>query len=90
MPARNDPRGLVTILANADCPHCVHATDTLTDWCCEAGIPVAGLDVTRHRELAQRFDVEGSPALVYQTAAGEEVFTGIPTHDEFLRLTAGR
>ena len=89
MAARNDPRGLLTILANADCPHCVHATDTLTDWCCEEGIPVAGLDITRYRELARQLQVQESPALVYRTAAGQQVYAGIPTHEEFLRLTAG-
>lgn len=87
MALRNDPRGLVTILANADCPHCVQATDTVTDWCCEAGLTVAGLDVAHHPEVAQMLHVEHSPAVVYRVGANERVFPGFPTHAEFLRFT---
>ena len=90
MPTRNDPRELVTILANAECPHCVQATDTLTQWCCEEGLPVAGVDVAHHPEIAQRWDLEHSPAVIYDTGRGARVFPGFPSHAEFLRFTAGR
>lgn len=93
MPSRNEPgdpraaAGLVTILANASCPHCMRATDTLTDWCCEAGIPVAGLDVARHREAANERHIEHSPAIVFAIGGQERVFAGMPTHAEFTQLT---
>lgn len=87
MAQRNDPSGLVTILANADCPHCVHATDTVTDWCREAGITVAGLDVAHHREVADKLHVEHSPAVVYRVGGTDRVFPGFPTHEEFLQFT---
>lgn len=89
MPPRNDAGGLLTILANASCPHCVHATDTLTDWCSEAGIPVAGLDVAHFREFADEHRIEHSPSILYRTGERERVFSGMPTHDEFLRFTRG-
>ena len=79
-------RGLVTILANADCPHCVQATDRLTEWCCEAGVPVAGLDLARHPEAALRRDVEHSPAIVYEAPEGTRIFAGFPSHEQFERL----
>lgn len=93
MPLRNEPgdpraaAGLVTILANAACPHCLHATDTLTDWCCEVGIPVAGLNVAHHREAADERNIEHSPALVFAIGGRERVFAGMPTHEEFVRFT---
>lgn len=87
MAPRNDPGGLLTILANADCPHCVQATDTLTDWCCEAGIPVAGLDIAHHEDVAQKLHVEHSPSVLYRVAGRERMFAGFPTHEEFLRFT---
>lgn len=83
MPARNDPSGLVTILANPGCPHCVHATDTLTEWCVEAGLPVAGIDLAHHPGPAVRLGIEHSPSIVYRG----RVLAGLPTHDEFLRFT---
>lgn len=82
---------LVTILANADCPHCVQATDTLTDWCWDAGLPVAGVDVRHHPEEAERWRVEHSPALVVEADRDRpaRVFAGIPTHAEFLTFVRG-
>lgn len=85
MPAAPLP-GLVTILANADCPHCAKASDTLAQWCAEAGVPVAGLDLTRHPEAALRRDVEHSPAVLYEVAGRQRIFPGFPTHAEFDRL----
>lgn len=78
---------LVTILANAGCPHCVHATDMLTDWCCEQGLAVAGIDVLHHPDAAARWNLEGSPAVVVERGGTAHVFAGFPTHDEFARLT---
>lgn len=77
---------LVTILANADCPHCAHATDALTEWCCEAGIPVAGVDVAHHPEVATRWGVEHSPAVLYETQGRTSVLAGFPSHAEFRDL----
>lgn len=86
MRARND--ALVTILANARCPHCVQATDTLTEWCCEAGLPVAGIDLAHHPDVGARWAIEHSPAIVYHDARGaDHVYTGFPSHEEFLQLT---
>lgn len=90
MPAHAIPagaQGLVTILANSDCPHCVHATDTLTAWCCDAGLPVAAIDLSRHPEVATERNVEHSPSVVYQAAGGPRIFPGFPSHEEFDRLT---
>lgn len=83
-------RGLVTILANSDCPHCVQATDTLTGWCCDAGLPVAGIDLLRHPEAATERNVEHSPSVLYQSPTGPRIYAGFPTHAEFERLTASR
>ena len=77
---------LVTILANPECPHCVHATDRLAAWCEEIGLPVAGVDVAHHPEMATRWKVEQSPSLVLDRGNGRtEVFAGLPTHDEFIQ-----
>lgn len=85
---RANPAGLVTILANAECPHCVHATDTLTDWCCEAGLPVAGVDLAHHPEAGTAWGIERSPSLVYSAADGRpRLFAGFPTRAQFQRLT---
>jgi len=79
---------LVTILANPECPHCVHATDTLAAWCEELGLPVAGLDIVHNPEVAQRWKVEQSPTLIMDRGDGKTaVFAGVPTHDEFVRWT---
>lgn len=76
---------LVTILANPECPHCVQATDTMTTWCEEAGLPVAGVDIAHHPEVAQRWKLEHSPALLIDRGDGRtSVFPGFPTHEEFL------
>ena len=82
---RDTPR-LVTILANPTCPHCVQATDTLTQWCCDEGIPVAGIDLEHHPEAGQRWALEHSPAVVFDAAGGPRLYAGFPTHEEFLRL----
>lgn len=79
--------GLVTILANPECPHCVHATDLVTDWCCEADLPVAGVDLAQHPQAAQPWALESSPAVVYEDGGRRRVFAGFPTHEEFLALT---
>lgn len=82
---------LVTILANAECPHCVQATETLTGWCCAEGIPVAGLDVRRHPEAAEAWRVEHSPALLLEADhEPTRVFAGLPTHAEFLAFAGLR
>ena len=85
-PPRDDTR--LTILVNAHCPHCLQAVDHLTDWCVESGIPVAGLDLWTHPEVAGGLASEHSPTLVFAGAAGqaERVHVGMPTHEEFLRL----
>lgn len=82
---------LVTILANPSCPHCVHATDTLTAWCEEAGVPVAGLDALHHPEEVARYQIEQSPSLLIDAGTGDppRVYTGFPDHAEFLALTRG-
>lgn len=80
---------LVTILANPDCQHCVHATDTLAAWCAEAGLPVAGIDIVHHPEEAERWHVERSPTLVFDRDGMTTVFAGVPTRDEFLRFVRG-
>ncbi|HVM46168.1 MAG TPA: hypothetical protein VM582_09555 [Candidatus Thermoplasmatota archaeon] len=90
MSPRNDARRMVTILANAECPHCAHATDTLADWCVEAGVPVAGIDVAHHPEVARRWNLEHSPALVVETERGAQLYPGFPSHQEFLRMTGTR
>lgn len=82
---------LVTILANPTCPHCVLATDTLTDWCCAEGLPVAGIDLAHHPKAGQRWSLEHSPSVVVQADAGPtRVFAGFPSHAEFLALTGRR
>lgn len=78
--------GRVTILANSDCPHCVHATDALTQWCCDEGVTVAGVDLRRHPEAALRFSAEQSPVVVVEGNGGPRVHLGVPTHDDFLRM----
>jgi glutaredoxin len=80
-------QGLVTILANPECPHCVHATDLVTDWCCEMGLPVAGVDLPQHPEVARPWRLESSPAVVYEADGARRIFTGFPTHDEFVAFT---
>lgn len=77
----------MTILANSECPHCVHATDTLTAWCLDAGLPVAGVDLVRHPQAAWKRNVEHSPSVVFEAPGGARVFAGFPTHAEFDRLT---
>lgn len=78
--------GRVTILANSDCPHCIHATDAVTAWCCEEGVPVAGVDLRQHPEAALRYSAEHSPVVVVEREEGPRVVLGLPTHADFLRL----
>lgn len=85
--ASTSPPGIVTILANPECPHCVHATDKLTEWCCEIGAPVAGVDVLHHPEVAKRWNLEESPSILLERPGGPpKIFAGFPTHAEFLRF----
>lgn len=79
--------GLVTILANPECPHCVHATDTVAAWCVEMGLPVAGVDILHHPEMALDLRIEHSPAILFDRGGGRAaIFAGLPTHAEFVAL----
>lgn len=77
---------LVTVLCNPDCPHCTHAVDRMTEWAVEAGVPIAGLDLTRHPEAATRLDLEHSPVVLVEGGRGPRIHVGVPTHDEFVHL----
>ena len=90
MAPRNDPSRLLTIYANPICPHCVQATDMVTQWCTEAGVPVAGADITTQPELLSRLGVEHSPALVLRTGQEERVLPTVPSHDVFARWVTAR
>ena len=80
------PKGSVTILANPDCPHCVQAVDHLTDWAMEVGLPICAVDLKKHPEVAEAWDCEHSPLVVFQRRDGEDAAPGPLTHQEFLRL----
>lgn len=83
--------GLVTILANPECPHCVHAVDTVALWCIEIGLPVAGLDMPHHPEMVAKHHVEHSPSILFERDGGRTtLFAGLPSHAEFLRMAAPR
>lgn len=51
----------IEVLANPECPHCLHALDEMTDAGVRAGVPVAGVDLRRHPEIAVRMGFEHSP-----------------------------
>jgi glutaredoxin len=72
----------VEVLANPECPHCRHALDHVTRLATEAGVPVAGVDLVHHPEVAGSW--EHSPIVRY----GRATFAGVPTPDEFRRLLA--
>lgn len=51
----------IEVLANPDCAHCLHALDEVTDAATREGIPVAGLDLRLHPEVAEQQGFEHSP-----------------------------
>ena len=73
---------LLEVLTNPECPHCVHILDDVTAMAERAGIPVAGVDIRHHPEAAHGF--EHSPVVL----CGPRYVLGMPTPDEFRRLTA--
>lgn len=74
------------VLANPDCPHCVHAMDTMTDWAVEEHIPVAGVDVRHHPQIEDAWALESSPVLVFRGTHGEHVHVGMPDRASFTEL----
>lgn len=74
------------VLANPECPHCLHALDTATDWAVAEHIPIAGVDVRHHPEAEDPWSLETSPVLVFRSPQGEKVCVGMPARAEFARL----
>jgi glutaredoxin len=79
-PRAHIPSMHVEVLANPECPHCVHILDEVADMAAHEGVPVAGVDVRHHPEAAHGF--EHSPVVLY----GRRFVLGMPTLDEFRRL----
>lgn len=76
--AQAGPMRPIEVLANPDCPHCLHALDDVTEAAARGGVPVAGIDLRRHAEVAEGF--EHSPLF----RVGGRVFQG-PLDAELLR-----
>ena len=68
----------IEVLANPDCPHCLHALDDVTEAAAQRGVPVAGIDLRHHAEVADGF--ERSPLF----RVGDRVFQG-PLDAELLQ-----
>lgn len=81
-PERQERSMLVEVLTNPECPHCTHILDDVTEMAQRAGVPIAGIDVRHHPEAAHGF--ESSPVVL----CGARFVLGMPTLDEFSRLTA--